>query len=346
MTDRSRTAELVMRHLGRATATSPRGLRRLALSALRRGWLRIDDPDIRFDLDGSSLLVPFSHELPVHRAAHPDYSANLGRIAGHIGRHRPGTIIDIGANVGDSVAIIRPHSDAPILCIEGDEVYLPYLRANTDGVTGVAVEPSYVATSNRHVRYAVERIGGTARLVPVPITDDGSPGPSAGPTGTTPPDAAEATDAAEAVEAVDLDTILARHPALPPPALVKIDTDGNDPGIIRAAQSLLERDHPVLFFEFDPHLIQSVGGDAGVFALLHELGYSDLLVFANTGGLLCHASPTDQELLDDLASFVGEDRPIQYFDICALHADDHAVALELRLAEQARPARSPVKSGQ
>lgn len=311
--------------LCRATAGAPRGGRRLVLSGLRRAWLRVDDPNIRIEIDGSSLLLPFSHELPVYRSLFPEYSANLGRIARVVQEHHPGTIVDIGANVGDSVAIIRWHSDAPILCVEGDSVYLPYLATNTARFADVEIEPSYVATTSDARSYTVERFGGTARIVPLAdLVVDGS-------------DTGGSTHKRLTVEASPLEEVLSRHPNLPQPSLLKIDTDGNDPGIIQSAAPLIARTHPTIFFEFDPRLVEEITGNDGteVFSLLDELGYRDLLLFANTGPLLCRVHSRERSLLGDLAAFVGASQPIEYFDICAIHLDNAAMVPEILASENA-----------
>src|SRR5215468_3310141 len=74
-----------------------------------REWLvRHGDPVVQFDLDGSKMLAPLSHELPLTRKRLPCYSANLGRIAAQVkGKYPDLTVIDIGANIGDSAAIVR-----------------------------------------------------------------------------------------------------------------------------------------------------------------------------------------------------------------------------------------------
>ena len=40
------------------------------------------------------------------------------------------TLIDIGANVGDSVAHFRRHSDADVICIEPSELFYSFLKEN------------------------------------------------------------------------------------------------------------------------------------------------------------------------------------------------------------------------
>src|SRR5690349_19398723 len=96
---------------------------------LRRLLMKNGEPLIQYALDGTPLLLPMSHPLPLYRREYPQYSSNVGRIAAAIARNTPDfTFIDIGANVGDTLAIVRANAEFPVLCIEGAEQYLPVLR--------------------------------------------------------------------------------------------------------------------------------------------------------------------------------------------------------------------------
>src|SRR5450755_4665515 len=102
----SRASTMLMRALVHETRRNAGGVRRRALSALRRGRLLAGDPTVLAVVDRRELAMPLSHDLPIHRASHPDYSRNLGRVAAALHEVRPGaSVVDIGANVGDSVAI-------------------------------------------------------------------------------------------------------------------------------------------------------------------------------------------------------------------------------------------------
>ncbi len=102
----------IVREVGGAN----RALVRRPLVGLRRLAVRAGDPAIRYTLDGTDLLLPLSHDLPMHRARYPRYSANLGDVAAAVAAARPeATMVDIGANIGDSVAIAAapfPHRRA------------------------------------------------------------------------------------------------------------------------------------------------------------------------------------------------------------------------------------------
>jgi hypothetical protein len=109
-------------------------------------WLRSvlinrSDPLVRFQVASVDLLMPLSHELPFHIAMHPQYSLNVGRIAGQVFSKHPNLrFIDIGANIGDTVAILRQNDEFPILCIEGDKRFFEILAKNIAGLDGIYLE--------------------------------------------------------------------------------------------------------------------------------------------------------------------------------------------------------------
>src|SRR5713226_5246377 len=78
------------------------------LSLIRETCLRFGDPIVRYNLSGSKVLLPFSHQMPFYRRRFSDYSANIGRITHQAACKYPDSaMIDIGANVGDTAALVR-----------------------------------------------------------------------------------------------------------------------------------------------------------------------------------------------------------------------------------------------
>lgn len=293
-----------------------RSLIRRPLNLLRRLGAEVSDPSIRFELDGTELLLPLSHELPIIRSRFPGYSANLGMVGEAVSRLRPNaTMVDIGANVGDSVAIVRARSSMPILCIEGDATFLPYLRHNAKLHVNVEVEPCYVETSlaqGSGVR--VERSGGTARLVP---NAHGAP-----------------------LKVRPLAEILRSHPTFAEPALIKIDTDGHDASILRGSLDVLSAAHPVIFFEHDPRMAHSVGaGDANqIFSELVAIGFDFFALWTNTGEAAGIFGDMDLPQLLERCSALSPDptHGSAYYDVVAVQSVDTDVAAAIA-AQQTHP---------
>lgn len=284
-----------------------------ALDRLRRRAVRRRDPLVHYELAGTTILLPLSHDLPYHRVVHPGYADNVARLVAQLDRHAAGLrMVDVGANVGDTVALVRGVSDAPVLCVEGDDVFFPILERNSPALEPVELERAYVAGDTTSAG-RVERAGGTASVVPD-----------------------------ESMTAVapfrTLREILEDHPDFRWAKLLKIDTDGHDAAIIRGAADHLRETRPVLFFEFDPYFMARVGDAAGpdVLAFLVTLGYQHALVYENTGDLLVSLDLGDDRLREDVIAYYTGRQGLRYCDVAAFPAEDGELFDAVRSAELRR----------
>jgi hypothetical protein len=103
----------------------PRGI----LNIISKILLKFDDPIIEQKIAGKKLKLPFSHRLPLYMWLFPQYATNLGRIARYtFEKYSDLTLIDVGANIGDSIAIVRENGHFPILSVEGDSSFFALLE--------------------------------------------------------------------------------------------------------------------------------------------------------------------------------------------------------------------------
>jgi FkbM family methyltransferase len=240
-----RLAERVERAILEGDPSTLTGRARLkAAIGARRALVHAGDPLVRYRVGAVDLELPLSHELPFYRHDHPDYDRPVAAIARELG----GPVVDVGANVGDTAAVIREETDVPILCVEGDGRFFELLERNAPRLGDVELERAFVEAP---ARGRVERGAGTARVA---AGEDELP-------------------------AKPLARILEERPRFASPALLKLDTDGMDVPILLANINLLARLRPVLFFEYDPAL----GASPGVFARLAAVGYATAEWFENTG---------------------------------------------------------------
>jgi FkbM family methyltransferase len=306
-----------------ATGRRHQRLVRRAHTFARRRLIAAGDPCVAWSFEGGRLLLPLSHSLPIYRRDFPGYSANLLRIARHVQRKYPASpVIDVGANVGDSVLLLRQAAHMPILCIEGDAKYLDYLRRNTNNLEGVEVEPSFLGRSTTTVPGTVMVSNGTARI-------------DVAPSGTG--------SGAVGIPVVSLDDVLLRHPRFRASRLFKVDTDGFDAEILVSSKPFLAVARPVLFFEYDPAFLET-GPLTGVELLreIREFGYVAIAAYDNLGDYLLSASLDDERLLTDVDAHFRGRGSARYLDIAAFHEDDLDIleavrSHELALAGSRRP---------
>jgi FkbM family methyltransferase len=280
-----------------------RGLRSRAvlrgLRMLRALLIGLGDPLVQYDLAGTRIVLPLSHDLPITKKFLPYYSTNVARIARYVAETYPEFVfVDIGANVGDTAALVRSEVDAPILCIEGDERWFSILELNAVRIgKQVEIERAFVGDETGGMSVRIEERRSTTHLV--------------------------AQAEAPEIQTVRLSEALERRPVFARAKMIKLDTDGFDCRIIRGALRLLTDLRCVLFFEYDPHWL-GLAGDRGidVFAKLREVGYEWAIFYEKSGEYLISVRLEDQWAIEDLDGYYRGQGGDRYADVCVFHRDD------------------------
>jgi FkbM family methyltransferase len=281
------------------------------LGKCRNALINTADPLVQYEIQGKEIVLPLSHELPFFVRAYPHYSVNIARIAAHAVKKYPDlTVIDIGANIGDTLAMLRGTVECPVLCIEGDERFFDILRTNaTLFGEGVYLEKAFVGSSTEGTATRVESGRGTTRL-----TSD---------------HAHQST-----VRLQKLSDILQSRPLFTQPKFVKVDTDGFDIQILKGEIEFLEYAKPVLFFEYDPYFFEMHGDDGlSFFNELRGAGYSGAIFYENNGDYLLTAELANRSLLEDIHNFYSGRGGQRYCDVCTFHEEDSDLCRAVRLAE-------------
>lgn len=284
-----------------------RGLRDLFSAVGRRArWAvrdRFPNRKVVRDVQGVTLVLPWSHRLPDYAPPGSIYGQNLVALAALLGASEtdPLTVLDVGANVGDSAVQILDATDARVLCVEADSAYLEFLHLNVDKDPRVTVVEALLSTDDAAAPMAAVRRGGTTRFV-------------------------EATpDAADAAAVVRATELRAQFPTFDRLRLVKSDTDGYDVALIPAIVDAWQDVRPVLFFEYDPALSRIAGHDAAaVWTHLARHGYDSVAVWDNGGqplGLTTVDAVAEQSTVLEAPHI----RPAKYYwDVAVAHRDDKA----------------------
>lgn len=268
------------------------------------------NPLIETSIGRFKVLVPFSHQLPFILKISPYYSTNLARIAKYVHEKYPDLkFIDIGANIGDSVALLRTKATFPILCIEGDNYFFSILKINASKFSDIYLAKTYVGESTAVVNAVSIELGGTAHLSS--IETEG-----------------------EKINIKTISSVLADNPLFQYAKMLKIDTDGFDNKIIRGSIDFLNIAKPVIFFEYDPFFLAQQNDDGlSIFSTLSSTGYSKALIYDNNGELLLSASLDNRMLLEDITHYYTGRKGLQYCDICAFHKDDDELFEKIRKLE-------------
>jgi FkbM family methyltransferase len=283
------------------------------LSRFRQAIIRWGDPIITMKLGDSSLKLNLSHQLPLYYNSYPNYDRALPRICsfleaseGHL------TFIDVGANIGDSVALVARQTPGRFLCIEGDVNYFALLKTNTSSLGARAVcENVFLGEEERTTRVAFEKKEGSLKL-----------------SGTE--------SEGVVVKLVPLDRVVEMHPEFTTTNIVKVDTDGHDFKVLRGGAKLIQGSRPLLFVEFVPDLLSRNGDNpSALFPFLASLGYEYCLSYDNFGHPLFRFNIRDDARVQSMISSVDE-KTIYYYDIVFVHKTkrDLTRLFDLELARQ------------
>jgi FkbM family methyltransferase len=280
----------VRRHLFRAIETA---LRPLCGAALRH------NPVVRANVWGQSLYMRANHHLPLIVTANPMWSLPLIHAVRALEKDSV-QVIDVGANIGDTVALLESHLPGVCryLCIEPDENFHALCEWNTLNNERVTLRQCFLGDTGSSELIVEHREPGTAttRIRSVADTRNGKGRP-----GQTLDDVAATLGGA-------------------PVDLIKIDTDGFDYKVLRSAVNTLKAHRPLLFFEWDPTLWKAQGEDPlDVFGFLGQLGYLCFAFFSDPGFFQTVLSPTDSASIESLCSATLARRGVDniYFDVLA-----------------------------
>jgi FkbM family methyltransferase len=224
-------------------------------------------------IHGVEMTLPPAHDLAPNVRNHPYYDTALPEFLKflrlRIDQSANLLIVDVGANIGDSVLLIAGKlgsDNVRFICLEGDDQYLPFLRKNTVGLS-VEIIHAIVGSTSKEERLAFLSSGrGTSAMV--------------------------AGSGAKAVVTLD-DVLLDRHPDL-----IKIDTDGYDIHVLRGSASCLRGTGPHLFVEYSPYHIREYGKEEPISLLsfVRDMGYCTTIIYDHTGYPMCVADLSSRAL--------------------------------------------------
>jgi len=252
-------------------------------------------------LFGRTLLMPAEHPLPATLARFPQYNSPLllavDAIAAETGSGV--SIIDVGANVGDTVAMIEQTRPGlcSYLCIEADKRLAELCRMNHANNPRVFVKQCFI---------------GEEEGVAVRSQDDGRANPS-----TKLISHDELSSIGEHNLLRRLDTVALEFAETTGRlGMIKVDTEGYDFSVLRSGPRILQDFRPSILFEWFPKLLNDRNEliwDG--FEYLSSFGYRDFVFFTNRGDFYCKVSNPDRLFLRSLSSVAARDPGLGYFDV-------------------------------
>ena len=259
------------------------------------------DPIIKIYCCQTWLNIPLSHALPIIKENFPNYDTALPRFCNYLEQKlsSPISLIDVGANVGDTINQVKNQSSLSGLCIEPSLQFYPLLLENTKNLSNVECMNSFVFDDNN---------------TSLEITEERGTGIST-----------ISANAGLSVPSFTLDYILeSKFKNFKNSEILKVDTDGWDLQVLEGAIKYIKVSKPFLFFEFSPYHYLNVGkrNSSSLLTLLKSIGYHVFLLYDGEGFLMgtfdLNKSTEAQVILKVLFDY-GNKRTSFYCDILAAH---------------------------
>ena len=222
--------------------------------------------------------------------------------------------IDIGANVGDTVCVIKTAADIPIICIEGDDCTFELLQRNIQQFQNVTAHKIFLGEKTGTLNATADNAGWNTTLRP-----------SESPTAHT-------------IKFSSFDDFMSNQLVPADCKLMKIDAEGFDCSIIRGATKFIQQSRPILSFEYNRFNMDLIGERGlATISMLLEMGYSQAVFHDCNGRFFTATDLSNEVLVHDLLDYAdGKLGSIFYFDLTIFHRDDADVAMEFIKEERTR----------
>jgi len=247
------------------------------------------------------------HIIEFMQKHNPEYNKHLPRIVKAVALKYPKlTVVDIGANIGDTAAYILDTVKVPIICIEGSDLYFDILNDNIKQFQNVTAYKTFLGESDKQKGASIETKIGTA-IIKVNEHNDES--------GSIQLDTFDQFLQKNNIDAQNIKCI-------------KIDTDGFDVKILRGSTEHLKIVKPVLFIEYDMVLMKQVNEDGvSTLKMLNDLGYSDVMFYDNLGRFIVALKLDNVDSIQQMTNYIcGYKGRFTFYDLCIFHKDDADLA--------------------
>ncbi len=267
------------------------------------------DPIVKLKLRGKNMKVPLSHRLPFYLFLSDMYSQNVGRIGEIVKRkYKRMSAIEVGANVGDTITVLRNYAKYPVLAVEGDRNFFNLLKINWKKSENVYCENYFLGEKETRKKLRFRNRYGTGALI----------------------------KGEKEFSIFTLDSILQKNKLFENSKYLITDTDGFDFKIIKGGTNFISRVKPIIYFEFDPDLILKNRQDPQeLFNFLKKMEYLYYIIYDNMGDLIYSFDVKKDKGYFRLLRYLYKKDVGYYADVVAFHKSERDLFLKTLLLEDA-----------
>ncbi|HJO92478.1 MAG TPA: FkbM family methyltransferase [Victivallales bacterium] len=246
------------------------------------------------------LQIPSNHLLIELQKNQPYRDLNIGITAKYISEKYPeSTIIDVGANIGDTAAIIATYSKNDIILIEPSEFYYNFLNSNKIIFPNNIKTIKALVSDGKSIEGSFHHWGGTAIF-------------------------SESNDnTGKQVNTISLEKVTKA-----PVCFIKVDTDGYDFKIINNSIKWFPKFKPAILFENQILDENDLSSATEVLNKLNNIGYKYFVVWDDQGLHLVSTNSID--IVNSLNNYLFKlfqlnKKRIYNYDILCLNSNDYDI---------------------
>jgi len=274
------------------------GVRKVAWFLIRKVLIRLlNDPACSLPIHGRVLRLPLSHPLPGYLKQFQFYDRLPQRISEYIHQSQGHlNCIDVGANIGDTIASFYKEDSDTFLAIEPHPKFGKLLAENWGWNKNVTMVSDFCSSRSKRGKFVIRERAGTASVV-------------------------ESRNGTE-MSTRQLDEIVNDNPSAANANVLKIDTDGHDFEVIAGSERLLSRNVPVVLFECEAWQNANYVEDClRTLKFLNQIGYNHFLLYDNFGNLMGKYALSDLSPFRNLL-FYQLTGQFYYFDVLLMKDED------------------------
>lgn len=260
------------------------------------------------------LIMPTSNPLIITYNEQKDFATEISRLVNYVYDKYPNlTVLDVGANTGDTVAVVKSAKDVPVISVEGDEFSFSYLKRNVLQFKNVTIFNNFLGEKKGAIDADLQKKGWNTTIVP---------GKGNG----------------NKIEMITLDALLTTNfsaQEIQQIKFLKIDTEGFDTIIIRGSLDYIKTTKPVIYFEYNRDNMRAINEDGlATIWQLETLGYKTALFYDDRGRFILETALADKKTIQHLNDYAdGRNGLIYYYNICLFHEQDTDIAVKTIDAE-------------
>ena len=243
------------------------------------------------------ISIPDRHILVGLQESQPFRDGGLGLAAKYLSKKYPEkTIIDIGANIGDTAAIIATHALNPLVLVEPSDYFFLFLEKNVTSFPNKTTLVNGFVNDGSQIKGTLHHWLGTAEVF-------------------------HESDSVLAEKSIRLDELSAGDVCL-----IKTDTDGYDYRIVSAGMDYIAEQKCAIFIEIQVKNTDETLEACCMFKTLWQNGFKRFVVWDDAGWLVL--STDDVNIIIDLVYYLDsiaryQSRQCIYnYDVLCLHESD------------------------